>query len=112
MVESGLVHDVTVSHYRLSLHLSIAFIILSSLIWIYINYSRKEDKLFFINKSSLPLIKIFIILIFLQISFGALVSGLDAGKIYQTWPLMNNSYFPDNISSYFNDSCWRSNEAN
>ena len=107
MVESGLVHDVTVSHYRLSLHLSIAFIILSSLIWIYINYSRKEDKLFFINKSSLPLIKIFIILIFLQISFGALVSGLDAGKIYQTWPLMNNSYFPDNIEllnfiSFFN----------
>ena len=29
--------------------------------------------------------------------FGAFVSGLDAGKIYQTWPLMNNSYFPDDI---------------
>ena len=52
----------------------------------------------FINKSSLPLIKIFIILIFLQISFGALVSGLDAGKIYQTWPLMNNSYLPSDIN--------------
>ena len=29
--------------------------------------------------------------------FGAFVSGLDAGKIYQTWPLMNNSYFPDDL---------------
>ena len=36
-----------------------------------------------------------IYLIQLQISVGALVSGLDAGKIYQTWPLMNQNYFPD-----------------
>ena len=35
------------------------------------------------------------ILIFLQIVFGAFVSGMDAGKIYNTWPLMGNSYFPD-----------------
>ena len=34
-------------------------------------------------------------LIFLQIIIGAFVSGLDAGKIYNTWPLMGNSYFPD-----------------
>ena len=31
----------------------------------------------------------------IQICFGALVSGLNAGQIYQTWPLMNQSYFPD-----------------
>jgi cytochrome c oxidase assembly protein subunit 15 len=29
---------------------------------------------------------------------GAFVSGLDAGKIYQSWPLMGNNYFPDDIS--------------
>jgi len=29
---------------------------------------------------------------------GAFVSGLDAGQIYQSWPLMNNSYFPDDTS--------------
>ena len=28
---------------------------------------------------------------------GAFVSGLDAGKIYQTWPLMNNGYFPNDL---------------
>ena len=37
-------------------------------------------------------------MIFIQIILGAFVSGLDAGKIYQTWPLMNNSYFPDDIN--------------
>ena len=39
-----------------------------------------------------------IFLIFIQIIFGAFVSGLDAGKIYQTWPLMCHSYFPEDIN--------------
>ena len=38
-------------------------------------------------------------LVFIQIIFGAFVSGLDAGKIYQTWPLMNLNYIPDDIQS-------------
>ena len=32
---------------------------------------------------------------FIQIGIGAFVSGMDAGKIYNTWPLMGNTYFPD-----------------
>ena len=40
---------------------------------------------------------ILIFLVFLQIIFGAFVSGLDAGKIYQTWPLMGTNYFPDDF---------------
>ena len=36
-------------------------------------------------------------MIVLQIIFGAFVSGLDAGKIYNTWPLMNNNFYPDDI---------------
>ena len=48
-----------------------------------------------------------ICLLFIQIIFGAFVSGLDAGKIYQTWPLMGNTYFPDDfifggIINFFN----------
>ena len=48
--------------------------------------------------------KILLFLIFLQIIIGAFVSGLDAGKIYQTWPLMDGSYFPsDNfLNNLFN----------
>lgn len=99
MVKSGLVNNVTVSHYRLSIHLFLAFLILSSLIWIYLNFTSNKNKVFFKLTGNNSLIKIFIFFIYLQIIIGAFVSGLDAGKIYQTWPLMNNSYFPDDINS-------------
>ena len=61
MVSSGLVDRVDVSHFRLSIHLPITFLIL----------------------------------IFFQISIGAFVSGMDAGQIYNSWPLMGSTYFPD-----------------
>jgi len=99
MVKSGLTNDVTVSHYRLSLHLLFAFIILSTLLWYYLNLLTQKNKLFFNIKNSFFSIKILIFLLFVQLIIGAFVSGLDAGKIYQTWPLMNNNYFPDD--SYF-----------
>ena len=92
MVKSGLVNNVDVSHFRLSIHLLFAFIILSLIFWNFLDlmYFREKDRKM---KNFLP--EIFIISIFLQIIFGAFVSGMDAGKIYNTWPLMGNSYFPD-----------------
>ena len=92
MVKSGLVNNVDVSHFRLSIHLLFAFIILSLIFWNFLDlmYLREKD---IKMKNFLP--EIFIITIFLQIIFGAFVSGMDAGKIYNTWPLMGNSYFPD-----------------
>ena len=38
---------------------------------------------------------LFLILVFTQIAIGAFVSGMDAGKIYNSWPFMGTSYFPD-----------------
>jgi cytochrome c oxidase assembly protein subunit 15 len=97
MVKSGLVNDTTVSHYRLSIHLSIAFVIISSMFWLIKNIKEKSNKVFFnFTKENFPFL-ILIYLIFLQIIFGAFVSGLDAGQIYQTWPLMGYSYFPNDI---------------
>jgi len=104
MVKSGLVDNISVSHYRLAVHLFLAFFILSSLIWLLMNYINLTKKKFFqLNLNYLSL-KILLALIFAQIIIGAFVSGLDAGKIYQTWPLMNNTYFPSDISSnnFFN----------
>ena len=99
MVISGLVNDITVSHYRLSLHLTLALIILSIIFWILKNIKSNKKKNFFIfSKQNLPF-QILIILIFSQIILGAFVSGLDAGKIYQSWPLMGNSYFPNDFNS-------------
>ena len=99
MVKSGLVNNVTVSHYRLSLHLFIAFIIISLLFWNYLNVKNKTFKNFFkTDQTSLSFILLLLIaLLYSQIILGAFVSGLDAGKLYQTWPLMNESYFPDDI---------------
>ena len=95
MVKSGLVNDVTVSHYRLSLHLGLAIIIISIIFWQIMMLRENKEKVFFnTNKEKIPFIILFF-LIFIQIIFGAFVSGLDAGKIYQTWPLMGYNYFPD-----------------
>jgi len=95
MVSSGLVDRIDVSHFRLSAHLLIAFFILSLIYWNYL-------KLIKIKKISHKLNIIFplsfLILIFIQISVGAFVSGMDAGKIYNSWPLMGNSYFPNDNS--------------
>ncbi len=98
MVKSGLTERTDVSHYLLSIHLTLAFIIFTLLFWNYLKY--KSFQFAQINKKlpfNLPII--FMIFIILQISLGALVSGLDAGQIYQTWPLMNEKIFP-NDSSY------------
>ena len=92
MVSSGLVDRVDVSHYRLSLHLLIAFVILSLIYWNYLNLKIKVNSFKSLNVK-LPFF--FITLIFGQIIIGAFVSGMDAGKIYNSWPLMGNNYFPN-----------------
>ena len=98
MVSSGLVDRVDVSHYRLSLHLILAFIILSLIYWNYLSLKNINLSFKKINKQ-IPII--FILLIFLQIIVGAFVSGLDAGKIYNSWPFMGRGFFPDD--SLIND---------
>ncbi len=97
MVKSGLVDNTTVSHYRLAIHLNLALILFSAIFWYFLNIKNNKDKVFFNFRNKFILPKIFIFLIFLQITFGAFTSGLDAGKIYQTWPLMNNYFFPDDL---------------
>ncbi len=97
MVKSGLVNDVTVSHYRLSLHLSTALIIISSIFWLMINIRNNTQKEFFNFEKKNIIFQILFFLILLQVILGAFVSGLDAGRIYQTWPLMGHSYIPNDL---------------
>ena len=92
MVSSGLVDRVDVSHFRLSVHLLVAFLILSLILW---NYLKLKNTIIINQKLGYSIPLIFLILIFLQISTGAFVSGMDAGQIYNSWPLMGSSYFPD-----------------
>jgi heme a synthase len=109
MVSSGLINRVDVSHYRLSLHLVTAFIILSIVFWNFLKLTKLQ-----INNISFKLypVKFFLLLLFIQLIIGAFVSGMDAGTVYNTWPLMGSSYFPDdskfieflNISFFDNPS--------
>ena len=105
MVSSGLTERVDVNHFRLSIHLIIAFIILSLILWNYFNIkiiSYSNEKIKF------SIIFIFLILIFTQITIGAFVSGMDAGKIYNSWPMMGTTYFPDDskFTNLFNFSAF------
>ncbi|MFL2893759.1 MAG: COX15/CtaA family protein [Candidatus Pelagibacter sp.] len=91
MVSSGLIDRVDVSHFRLSIHLLVAFIILSLVLWCYLNLTNIE-----LSNYKIPYIPtFFVICVFTQIILGAFVSGMDAGKIYNTWPLMGSTFFPN-----------------
>ena len=92
MVSSGLVDRVDVSHFRLAVHLMIAFIILSLIFWNYLDLKNiiPIDKNINFNLSLFLLV-----IVYAQITIGAFVSGMDAGTIYNTWPLMGSNYFPD-----------------
>ena len=92
MVSSGLINRVDVSHYRLSIHLLTAFIILSIVFWNFLKLTK--IRIYKISTSLIPL-KFFLFLLFIQLIIGAFVSGMDAGTVYNTWPLMGTSYFPD-----------------
>lgn len=95
MVKSGLVQRPDVSHFRLAAHLSLAFIIIAYLFWIIFDMTLKHKiKLPSVaSRFKVPLY-ILMILVGLQIVYGAFVAGLDAGIGYNTWPLMGESLIP------------------
>ena len=94
MVSSGLIKNNDVSHFRLSIHLSLALFILCLIFW-YILDIYKTKK--FQNKIPNLLLLFILKLIVLQIVLGAFLSGLDGGLIYNSWPDMNGSFFPNDV---------------
>ncbi len=101
MVASGLVHDrVSVSQYRLAVHLGVAFIILALLMWTWLDNMQAWP-----DKQTRPKLAIsanlLFLLVFLQIIAGALVAGTHGGLTYNTWPLMDGVVVP---SGYFAQS--------
>ena len=96
MVQSGLVDEPAVSHYRLAAHLSLALIIFSALLWTALSLwfvrtpQGQKNNTRFLSYAASGLL----VLTALQIVMGALVAGLKAGHIYNTWPLMGDSFVP------------------
>ena len=95
MVTSGLTQNNDVSHFRLAIHLSLALFILCLIFW-YILDIHKIKK--FENKIPNLFLLFILKLIVLQIVLGAFLSGLDGGLIYNSWPDMNGSFFPNDVS--------------
>ncbi len=91
MVKSGLVDNPDVSHFRLSLHLTFAFITFAYTLWVALDLIYPN-----INNSIFPLKKIAIFafsFLLLQIIYGGFVAGLEAGLIHNHWPLMSDGQF-------------------
>lgn len=99
MVSSGLADRVDVSQYRLALHLSVAFLILGSLVWLAMELTPGFEgiRLPAISASTVNTAAVIAGLVFLQVALGAFVAGLKAGLHYNTWPLMNGQVVPDDI---------------
>ena len=95
MVSSGLVDNTDVSHYRLALHLSTAFLILSIVFWFLLdNLEIKKSN----DKININFLSFFLFFLIIQIVLGAFLAGLDGGLIYNTWPDMNGKFIPTDIN--------------
>ncbi len=105
MVASGLVERPWVNAYKLSLHLCIAFAVYSYLLWTYFLTIMPESKLDNIVERSRfrKLALIFTSLLWVQIFFGGIMSGMKAGVIFPTWPDMNGELIPQIV---FNIEEW------
>ena len=91
MVQSGLETRVSVSQYRLAIHLGAAILLLGALLWIGLEYLRG------LKSGPRPANRAYVMvaLVYVQMLLGALVAGLHAGLLYNTWPDMDGRVFPE-----------------
>jgi cytochrome c oxidase assembly protein subunit 15 len=95
MVKSGLVNNPDVSHFRLAIHLITAFLTFSYTFWValkLINPSKKSHNTSLYNSSL-----ILMLVVVIQIIYGAFVAGLDAGKVYNSWPKMHDKWIAESV---------------
>lgn len=105
MVQSGLVDNPSVSHYRLAIHLGLALTLLSFIVWEIlkikipiINYTYPK------HRKIKNLFRITFLLLGTQLIFGAFMSGLKAGYVYPTFPKMGKDWLPDIAINSFNET--------
>jgi heme a synthase len=105
MVASGLSQRVEVSHYRLATHLVLALLIFAAIVWTLRRLADRPSS----TASSRLKITSFVLLVttFVQLYFGALVAGLRAGRIYNTWPQIDGSLVPSAARLWFETPWWR-----
>jgi cytochrome c oxidase assembly protein subunit 15 len=100
MVSSGLAERVSVSHYRLALHMTLAVAIFGAVLWVALALGRAAAA------GPAPARRIddataagICALVLLQVAAGALVAGLKAGSGWNTWPLMDGALIPQGVGA-------------
>ena len=91
MVRSGLIDNPDVSHFRLALHLTTAFITFAYTFWVALDLIYPNKNTVMIQLRNLARIALFFLL--LQIIYGGFVAGLNAGLVHNHWPLMSDGQF-------------------
>jgi cytochrome c oxidase assembly protein subunit 15 len=97
MVKSGLVNNPDVSHYRLAIHLITAFLTFAYTFWVAISLIYKENSFQNFKKLRQIIIAI-LLLVVIQIIYGAFVAGLNAGFVMNTWPKMGGQWVSDSVT--------------
>lgn len=105
MVSSGLGgRMVDVASYRLATHLGIAFVIMGLIAWYLFRLKRPAQDLLQARRHRevrlVSLSTLLLVLVFAQILLGALVAGIDAGRGYIDWPMMNGEFLPSESFDY------------
>jgi cytochrome c oxidase assembly protein subunit 15 len=115
MVASGLANRVEVSQYRLAAHLILACLIYVALVWTARRWGDHQIP----RRSIAPTLEVgqrgwvrggavgLLVLILAQIYLGALVAGLRAGHVYNTWPLIDGGLVPQTSRLFFDVPLWR-----
>ncbi len=99
MVKSGLVDKPYVSHYRLAIHLVAAFTTFAYTFWIALSEIYRHRQPIALQPSLKRLNIIFLIVLGIQIVYGAFVAGLKAGYVYTTWPKMGEQWIADGVTA-------------
>ena len=98
MVKSGLKANPDVSHYRLAMHLTTAFLTFAYTLWVALGLIYPKSAV----GNAHPLkkwLQLLFPVVVIQIIWGAYVAGLNAGKVYNTWPKMGEKWVDDAVTS-------------
>ncbi|AVT81655.1 COX15/CtaA family protein [Rhodopseudomonas palustris] len=105
MVASGLSQRTEVSQVRLATHLSLALIIYAAIVW---TLRRHADRVRAAAPTRLKATALLLLgLTFVQLYAGALVAGLRAGRVYNTWPTIDGALIPDAARLWFESPWWK-----
>jgi cytochrome c oxidase assembly protein subunit 15 len=105
MVASGLSERVEVSQYRLATHLVLALLIYAAIVWTLRRLAGRPAVPATARLKATGVI--LLVLTFVQLYLGALVAGLRAGKIYNTWPDIDGGFIPSAARLFFEQPWWR-----